>query len=247
MNQTAKYIHSALGQQFKPKQSFQELIVRNQMTFEEVKKKYAIRTFSFKPFMMAFLGILCLFLGFIGVENIRYANIRDIDTGKVAYELIQEGYMDQVIAFGPTDYRQLFTIEQIINAQLLRESEVLEVKNYYASQEPKWYIFQRTTYFNIHMGIKDQQDIIIITHLFKPYRMFIIESPLNYTFRSIVEEFETLSGQTLSEDFLHNRYQYSNPEIYSGISMNIIQNEETQRMEVIYRSIIDGIEYEIRK
>lgn len=146
---------------------------------------------------------------------------------------------DQFIAFGSESSKQMFNIDLLLKSNLIDDeakSELIEFAKPYDS---------KSIYFNIYLGIKNGIDIVELHLLVSPYNLFAFKSNLAYSYESILNEFELMCGEKLSDDFLTgSTYDPSIGVETSGILINF--NEGKDGLSSIYfKTTINGKVYVI--
>ena len=99
-------------------------------------------------------------------------------------------------------------------------------------------------YYNIYMGMKDGKDTVVLSRLIAPYQTFKFESNLQYSFSSVIEKFEEVSGEKLTQDFLcgseWNDYYATE---MGGITLRFVQNGYKNKYVPYYTVFINGKVY----
>ncbi len=145
-------------------------------------------------------------------------------------------------AYGPASSRELFSIDIILNSNIISESDKAVLQRDYTGK--------KDSYYNVYMGLRNGEDVIKICllstpkdNIYKPAPVF--KSTLNYRFEDIIKEFERQSGTELTDEFLRgHEFKYdSNQAIVEtmGILMNF---KDVDGVYVpYYHATINGKEY----
>lgn len=119
----------------------------------------------------------------------------DVDPSKLDAEYLEQ-HFDVFVAFGG-GAKKMFPVDLLLNSDLIKEEDKLILSDYNSTSKESNNIF-----YNVYLGVKNGKDIVELHHLSKPYKTFEFSSNLDYTFESIIYEFEELSGKKLTQDFL---------------------------------------------
>lgn len=209
--------------------------VKEEKSGKENKKISAIRILAISIYTLC-LCLLSVFLTVL-IQNQKYSNNPIgpyLKPGtKADKEYLDENF-DVYFAFCEST-KQIYTLEVFLNSNLL------------SKEDKKVFADQKNTYFDLNLGIKDGVDIVEITRLgYSPY-VYQFKSNLNYSFESIIKEFEEMSGQKLTEEFLKGSYKDSviNSELL-GIIVEF-KRLENDTFGIYFRTTINGIVYVIDK
>ena len=144
----------------------------------------------------------------------------------------QHPIIDQIIAWGPEKADGTFDLSIILRSNLISEDDKQKLKNYETEIKKIYPI--HSVMFQIALGIKDGKDIIYLIDrcgydikLEKTvYNVFIFNSNLPYSFDTLVNDFEELSGKELTNDFL-NKSHYDDQRLQEyGIILAFIKKDE---------------------
>lgn len=157
-------------------------------------------------------------------------------------ETTLEKYFDHFYAYGAGSPVNLFTIDIIINSNLINNTDKEKLLDYKKEYSNK----RNYQFFNLYLGEKDGSDIIILSPLGEPMISFTFKSNLNYKFEDIKKEFEQLCGKELTKEFL---YGSKIDNILKKETMGIILSfKEIDKKLVPYYTIqLDGKIYIIDK
>ncbi len=173
-------------------------------------------------------------------------SIGSVDPGKPT-NFVEGGYFEKVICFGPEVAKCLYKSEIIFNSNIIKEEDKNILKEYL--DEQKKIKPGHVNYFQICFGIKDGKDIVFLGDLSPAGKhgaeLFIFESNLDYTFESILVDFENMTNTELTDDFLEAS-KYENGKQVMGIILNFNQNEEGIYIPY-YKVIIDDKVYVLNK
>lgn len=131
--------------------------------------------------------------------------------GKI--NLVERGYVDKIICFGPEKFAFPYKENLILNSNIINEQDK-EVFNKYIEEQNKLTTKDKNR-FIIYFVIKDGKDIIRIDDI-NPVdngmETFYFESNLNYSFESIINDLEIMTNTKFSDDFLNSEI-----DVYDGI------------------------------
>ena len=171
----------------------------------------------------------------VNIDKLQGSNT---DMGKDPYIAVQgvdpdqHPIIDQIIAFGPEKADGTFDLSVILRSNLINEEDKQELKNY--ETEIKKTYPSHNVRFQIALGIKDGKDIIYLIdgcgydiELEKTVNsVFIFNSNLSYSFDTLVNDFEELTGKELTNDFL-NKSHYDDQHLQEyGIILAFIEKDE---------------------
>lgn len=170
----------------------------------------------------------------------------DVNPGKIS-SLVQHGYFDKTICFGPEIFKDLYKVDVILNSNIINESDKQILKEYCAKQNEIKH--GHVNYFNIHFGTKEGKDIVLICDLAPVDKhmgnTFNFESNLDYTFESILLELENMASIKFTDEFLDSS-KYENGKQVMGIVLNFNLNEEGINIPY-YKVIVDDKVYVLNK
>ena len=106
---------------------------------------------------------------------------------------IVNDYFDEFFAFGSDSPTSLYSIDVLLNSNVLSEKN----KTILSQSENSM-----TSYYNLYFGIKEGVDRVILTQLSDPYEILIFQSNFDYSFSECINEFEQMSGQEITQDYL---------------------------------------------
>ena len=120
-------------------------------------------------------------------------------------------YFDKFVAYGP-DYKysgshpinigvEVYSCESsdLIKHNILSSEEITKLLEYENNSE-----YTKTKKYGFYFGTKDGNDIILIKCHYYPYDEFIYEANLNFSFSDIIDEFEQMVGEKITDEFLIN-------------------------------------------
>lgn len=178
--------------------------LKRQINTNQFKNKKINNYNLYKFFKLSIYAIIiCLISVFTTVivkENINSGVSGDVSPGKEDIQFLEEQF-DEFFAFGAGSPANLFTLDIIINSNLIDENSKGELLSY----KNEYYKERNYEYFNIYLGKKDDKDIVYLFPLGEPNISFIFESKLDYKFKDIINEFEILCGDNLNKDFLYGK------------------------------------------
>lgn len=165
-------------------------------------------------------------------------NAHNISPKKNGESLIERNIVDELIAFGPDHSRNLFKSDIVFKSNIISEEDKSILKGY----EENGY---SNLFYNMYFGVKDGVDVICLHHLDKPFDILVFESNLNYSFQSIIDDFELQSNTELSMEFLTYSQLDSMGREDAGII--IYFNEVNSTFIPYYISIIQEKAYVVSK
>ena len=231
-----------LGDSLMVKPKFKDFIEKNNIVFEKAKGDKLIRIFNNSKIRLVLYTLFILAIGVFSTLFISNfytdKSTGDISPTKNVELLLDEGKIDKFIAFGPDRATNLFTSDLILKSNIISDSDKDVLRNYEKNEYPN-------LFYNLYFGIKDGKDVVCLHHLGKPYNIIVFESDLDYSFQSIVEEFELQSGITLSDDFLNSSELDSMNKQMGGIVISF--NEVDSIFEPFFIAFIDGKTYLVSK
>lgn len=211
------------------------------------KDKYSNQIFKYL-FTVCFCIVLCFATSFLTIRivNNNYSSALNVDKGKSPY-LAMEGFsqelyeaikannpdwepkFDNLIAFGPESASGTIKLE-VINKSNLLSDKSKQILAEYETSIKKTYPSHAVS-FQIAFGTKNNVDYIYLidycgydNNLGKEVRNeFLFESNLNYSFDSIVNEFELQIGKELTDEFLNSAYYDDQNLLSSGIVIGFIE------------------------
>ena len=150
----------------------------------------------------------------------------NVNPGKLV-SLYENGYFDKIICFGPEVFNEHYTVDVILSSSIISEDDKNILSAYCAEQneiQPGY-----VTYFNIHFGIKDGKDNVLICSLNDPVKnqgkLFNFDSNLEYSFESIISELEIMTNTKFTDEFLA-KSKYENFKQVMGIVLDFNLNDE---------------------
>ncbi len=167
-------------------------------------------------------------------------SVGDVSPNKLDEEYLEESF-DTFVAFGGGS-RNMFSIDLLINSNLIKQEDKKALSDYTASCSGA-----NNRYYNIYLGVKNGKDIIELHHLSKPYKIFKFSSNLDYTFDTIIQEIEELSGEKLNKEFLLGS---NNDPLIGEETLGIVadfKKNENGQYSVYFKSILNGKLYMIDK
>lgn len=183
-----------------------------------------INAFSFLRFAV-FLTTLCVVAAFISVSVTKNQNpiqeqsinseiLEDVPSGAIDPGILDDKILvtmfDVFVSFG-----EEMKSEILFNSNIISDDDISKLKQYLNANNKN-----DNQWFNIHIGIKDGKDVIYVKHLSRPYNLFMFDSNLDYEFQTIIDKFELLCGETLTQEFLMEReFDNALQVSYGGIDM----------------------------
>ena len=174
----------------------------------------------------------------------------NVDPGK-SPEFIEKEF-DELLAFGSWWLENGITFTEnvkfdLLGTDIISESDKDAIREFEKANGKSG---KNVYYYNIYMGMKDGKDTVVLSRLIAPYQTFKFESNLQYSFSSVLEKFEELSGEELTREFLldstfDNDYYYS----VGGISVRFVldalnyNHQKGKSYIAYYIAIIDGQVY----
>lgn len=165
----------------------------------------------------------------------------DVSPAKLGEKYLEENF-DNFFAFGSPSPANKFTLDVIINSNLIDDSDksiLLKYKKEYRNK-------RNYEYFNLYLGEKDGNDIVILSPLGEPMISFTFKSNLNYSFDEVKKEFEEVSGKKLIREFLYG----SEYDSFSGrqiMGISVIFKKLEDKYIIYYRMELDGMVYVVNK
>ena len=158
---------------------------------------------------------------------------------------IIENNFDTFFAFSGSSNTENSKIEaqEIWLSRLLREEDELILKKtigYDRNKFSNWKIAQQ--HFQIYLGTKDGFDYVYIDRYNNALKEpLVFKSNLSYSFASIIEEFERLSGKEITQEFLKDCNVNPTTGEPGGIFLDLTFNKHGYALAVeYYWAIIDG-------
>lgn len=162
----------------------------------------------------------------------------DVSPGKLDAAYLEENF-DTFVAFGGGS-RNMFSVDLLLNSNLINEEDKKVLSDYNST-------CKGNKYYNLYLGVKDGKDIVEFHHLSKPYKILQFSSNLNYSFEAIIQEFEELSGEQLSKEFLYE----SNSDALTGEeTLGIVvefKRNENGVYSIYFKTTLNGKVYTIDK
>ena len=158
----------------------------------------------------------------ISIIRVRHARHDMITPGKSTY-LIEDTF-DKFFAYGPRPIddetylpkhpfssilekpEYLLSYDILLKMNMFDDEGISKIKD-----ERSKYLWHRFIYndgsflFNLYMGIKDGKDIILLRNQSHPTDELVFESIYNYSFSDIINRFEDMINEKLSDEFLNNK------------------------------------------
>ena len=164
------------------------------------------------------------------------------------FNWVERGYVEKIICFGSEDYFHPYKEELIFNTNIISDADK-EIFINYIEEQNKLSTDDKNR-FIIYFVIKDGKDIIQIDDI-NPVnngsKTFYFESNLNYSFDSIVNDFENMTGTKLTDEFLNSSvYDKKLGKLVSGIILCFNLNDEGIYVPY-YKVIIEGKVYVLNK
>ena len=169
------------------------------------------------------------------------SGVVDVSPAKLGEKYLVENF-DSFFAFGSPKPTNMFTIDIIINSNLIDDSDKDILINYKKEYRNK----RNYEYFNLYLGEKDGNDIVILSPLGEPMISFTFKSNLNYSFDEVKKEFEEVSGKKLTREFLYG----SEYDAFSGrqiMGISVIFKKLEEKYILYYRMELDGMIYVVNK
>lgn len=231
-----------LGDSLKVKPNFKEFTKKNNISFQKTNENKLINIFNGNKLKFAIYTLFVLTIGIFStiiISNFNgHNNSGDISPTKNVELLIDKGLIDKFIAFGPDRSTNLFTSNIILKSNIISETDKDVLRNY----EGNGY---SNLFYNLYFGAKDGKDMIFLHHLGKPYDILIFDSNLDYSFQSIIDDFELQSGIALTNEFLlSSRLDSTNKQV-GGIIISF--NEIDGILQPLFTSFIDNKTYIVSK
>ena len=162
-----------------------------------------------------------------------------------------EPIFDNLIAFGPESASGTIKLG-VINKSHLLSDESKQILAEYETSIKKTYP-SHTISFQIAFGIKNNKDYIYLIDYCgydnslkkEVWNEFLFESNLNYSFESIVNEFELQIGKELTDEYLNSSYYDDQNLLSSGIIIGF--TEVDGRYQEYYMVKLDGELFVISK
>ncbi|MDE6414381.1 MAG: hypothetical protein K2K48_03115 [Anaeroplasmataceae bacterium] len=160
----------------------------------DFKKKILIRSLIIFLYTVC-ICIISVFSTLLIQYNLDTNSQHNADPSKLDAKYLEE-HFDIFVAFGggPTE---MFPIDLLLNSDLIKEEDKPILSEYNSSCKGF-----NNRYYNVYLGVKDGKDVVELHHLSDPYKIFEFSSNLNYSFESIIYDFEKKSGENLTQDFL---------------------------------------------
>ena len=139
------------------------------------------------------------------------------DIGKDAEGLIYLGYVDYVVAYGLNSQTHKYKSSILYDLDLISTDDIKTLRDMDAKNGIR--------HINLYFAVKDNKDIIVVSYLEQPYGdegTLIFDSNLKFKFDDLIKEFEGYIGESLTRDFLNQRYQDNQEELIpSGIYLEL--------------------------
>lgn len=168
----------------------------------------------------------------------------NVDPGK-SPEFIEKEF-DELLAFGSWWLENGITFTEnvkfdLLGTDIISESDKDAIREFEKANGKSG---KNVYYYNIYMGMKDGKDTVVLSRLIVPYQTFKFESNLQYSFSSVLEKFEEVSGGKLTQDFLcgseWNDYYATE---MGGITLRFVQNGYKNKYVPYYTVFINGKVY----
>ena len=142
-------------------------------------------------------------------------------TGKDAEGLVYLEYVDYVVAYGLDSQTHKYKSSILYDLDIISEDDIKVLKAMDAKNGVR--------HINLYFAVKDNKDIIVVSYLEQPYGeegTLIFDSNLKFSFDDLINEFENHIGETITHEFLNQRYQDSQDEIIpSGIYLELYDDD----------------------
>ena len=157
----------------------------------------------------------------------------DIGKNKDAKELVINGYIDYCVAYGVDGINK-------VKSSVLYDLDIISEEDKVILKE----IDQKNgiRYINLYFAVKDSKDVIVISYLERPFGeegTLIFDSNLNFKFDDLKEEFENIIGESITNEFLNDRYQiYQDSRLPSGIFLELLEdnNQYSLKFTIYYKN-----------
>lgn len=191
--------------------------------------------------------IMCLITVVVSV-NVTKATYSDSNKNStesyIGDKLSDEKYreiFDTFVAFGNEKVGRYYGNNVLLNLDLISTKDKEVLIKYFEENESTV-----NDKYTIHLGIKEGKDIVYIESKNNNEIYFIFNSNLDYSFESVINNFEVMCNQELTQDILKSTSVHGVLSLYtSGIFMRL---KEVDGIYVIYYSLrIDNKLYILNK
>ena len=172
-----------------------------------IKEKYGNyfnkgKSINYK-FLKFFIGILVIGLfSFFSKSMFDICNINERNFYMfIDKELVLEDEYDLIVAYGNNQTGKGFSINEIINSNLLDEDSKNELYDYDKLVKKEEYYQDK---YIVCLMIVNGEDIIKIVHNIEFGKVFSYESNLDYSFESIINDFNDKFNLDINEEFLNS-------------------------------------------
>ncbi len=158
---------------------------------------------------------------------------KEVNYGKLDVEYLEKNF-DKFFAFGSGNLGRLIRLDAIRKSNLISDSDKEILKKY------------GNDVCNIYLGEKNGIDIVQITQLHKPYKIFTFNSNLDYSFKDMLEIFEEQSQKKIEKEFLYDSdFDDILRKELSGIIVSF--KKEGDLYVPYYTMLLDGKMYVVNK
>ena len=169
--------------------------------------------------------------------------------------LVERGYVDKIICFGPEKFAFPYKENVILNSNIINEQDK-EIFRKYIEEQNKLTTKDKNR-FTIYFVIKEGKDMIRIDDvnpIDNGLETFYFESNLNYSFESIINDLENMTNIKFSDEFLNSEIDVydgivgdlNSITLVKGIILNFNLNDEGIYVPY-YKVIIDDKVYVLNK
>lgn len=184
--------------------------------------------------------ILLMFIIILNIFTLSSCGKKSIAPNKV---LLDE--MDVCVAFGTEKFKDRKTniqdVHDLSSSDILLRDDLLTLHEY---DGPVFREMKKILNVSVYLGIDDGKDYIYIQYL-DTGKVFKFESDLHFSFTSVIEKFEELSGTKLTKEFLNsNKTDFFKTKLCEGIFLKyeLLESGNSRRY---FKSTINEKEYEV--
>lgn len=184
--------------------------------------------------------ILLMFIVILNIFALSSCGNKSIAPNKV---LLDE--MDVCVAFGTEKFKDKKTNIQDVHdlsiSDILLRDDMLTLLDY---DTPISIKMNKILDVSVYLGIDDGKDYIYVQYL-DTGKVFKFESDLYFSFTSVIEKFEELSGTELSKEFLNsNKTDFFKTKLCEGIFLKY-ENLGSGNSRTYFKATINEKEYEV--
>lgn len=192
-------------------------------------------------FLVAYTGLLigvCFI--YIGIKDTNMLNSADnkIDENNERFQKKKIDALDKIIAYGPsnaTNSGNAIHYKELEQSKIIANDDLSQIKAW-LSRDNNFDLYKKVYTFQLYFGIKDETDYIYITISENENVSFLFQSDLEYTFKSIVDEFYSKYNVIVAESELTKAQYDSANNLETGIIINYIKYQDSIYISYLYQT-----------